>query len=137
MNRNKLYIFILIACFIGYIWLFFSWQHQLEIHKNEITVCVFKKITQIPCPSCGTTRAVLHISKGEIIQSILLNPFGILVSLIMVVCPIWIFYDFLLKKETFYHFYQKTESFLRIKIVALIFFILVLLNWIWNIQKNV
>lgn len=136
MKKNKLYLFILIACFAGYGWLFFSLQHQHEIQNNEFSVCFFKNITNVPCPSCGTTRAVMEISKGEISKSILLNPFGIIVALILLICPFWIGYDFLSKKDSFYQFYKKSETFLRKRKVAILFIILVLLNWIWNINKN-
>lgn len=137
MKKNKLYRFIVIACFIGYGWLFFAIQKQKQIQQNEFTVCLFKKITNIPCPSCGTTRAVIEISKGGFISSLFLNPFGIIVAIIMIVCPIWIGYDYFFKKDSFFQFYKKTEAFLRIKKVAIFCVILVLLNWIWNINKNV
>ena len=136
MQKNKLYLFIFLACFVGYGWLYFSLQHQQQIQNNEFSVCLVKNATNIPCPSCGTTRAVMEISKGEISQSILLNPFGIIVALIMLVCPIWIAYDFLSKKDSFYQFYNKSEEILRRKKVYIPLLILVLLNWIWNINKN-
>ena len=136
MQKNKLYLFIFLACFVGYGWLYFSLQHQQQIQNNEFSVCLVKNITNIPCPSCGTTRAVMEISKGEISQSILLNPFGIIVALIMLVCPIWIVYDYLSKKDSFYQFYSTSEEILRRKKVYIPLLILVLLNWIWNINKN-
>ena len=107
MQKNKLYLFIVLACFVGYGWLFFSLQHQHQIQNNEFSVCLFKKATHIPCPSCGTTRAVIEISKGDILASIFINPFGIIVALIMLVCPFWIGYDFLTKKDTFYQYSTK------------------------------
>ena len=36
--------------------------------------CVFKRIAGIPCPTCGSTRAVLHLSHGEIIAALAFNP---------------------------------------------------------------
>lgn len=136
MQKNKLYLFIILACFVGYGWLCFSLKHQHEIQNNEFSVCFFKNVTNIPCPSCGTTRAVMEISKGEISKSILLNPFGIIVAIIMLICPFWIAYDYLSKKDSFYQFYRKSEEILRRKKVYIPLLILVLLNWIWNINKN-
>jgi hypothetical protein len=136
MKKNKLYFFIILACFVGYGWLYFSLQHQYEIQNSEFSVCLFKNITNIPCPSCGTTRAVMEIYKGAFGKSVLLNPFGILVALIMLVCPIWIAYDYLSKKDSFYQFYIKSEKVLQRKKVYITLLILVLLNWIWNINKN-
>jgi hypothetical protein len=36
--------------------------------------CVFKRIAGMPCPTCGSTRAVLHLSHGEIIAALAVNP---------------------------------------------------------------
>ena len=98
MNKNKLYLFLLFACFVGYSWLLFSLQHEHEIKSQEFTVCLFKKVTTVPCPSCGTTRSVMQLSHGNFLSAILINPFGIIVGLIMLVAPVWIGYDFI-KKE--------------------------------------
>lgn len=36
--------------------------------------CVFKGITGIPCPTCGTTRSVLYLSQGDIATALVMNP---------------------------------------------------------------
>jgi hypothetical protein len=136
MNKSKLYLFVLFACFIGYGWLLFSLQHEHEIQSQEITVCLFKKVTTVPCPSCGTTRSVMQLSHGNFLSAIFINPFGIIVGLIMIIAPVWISYDFIQKKETFYTAYLKIETILRKRKVAIVFIVLVIANWIWNIKKN-
>jgi len=136
MKKNKLYIFILIACFIGYCWLFFSSLYQHEIDTNEATVCLFKKITNVPCPSCGTTRAVMYIFKGEITTAVFINPFGVIVALLLLTTPVWILFDFLTKKSSFYQFYKSAEKIISTKWIAIILIVLVLINWIWNINKG-
>jgi hypothetical protein len=136
MNKNKLYLFLLFACFVGYSWLLFSLQHEHEIQNQEFTVCLFKKVTTVPCPSCGTTRSVMQLSHGNFLSAILINPFGIIVGLIMIIAPVWISYDFIQKKETFYTTYLKIETILRKRKVAIVLIILVIANWIWNIKKN-
>jgi hypothetical protein len=45
-------------------------------------------------------------------------------------------YDVILKKDTLYNSYKKAEAFIKIKWVAIILIILLLINWIWNIQKG-
>ena len=136
MNKNKLYLFLLFACFVGYSWLLFSLQHEHKIQSQEFTVCLFKKVTTVPCPSCGTTRSVMQLSHGNFLSAILINPFGIIVGLIMIIAPVWIGYDFIQKKETFYIAYLKIETILRKRKVAIVLIVLVIANWIWNIKKN-
>lgn len=134
MSRNRLYALILVACLSGFIYLIYSLQFS---ESADFTVCLIKNVTGIPCPSCGTTRAVELIFKGYFFDALQVNPFGILVSCSMTVVPFWIVLDIITKKETFFIFYKKTETFVRIKGIAITLIILVLLNWIWNIYKEV
>lgn len=133
MTRNKLYSLLLIACLSGFIYLFCYVQTTKE---HNFSACIIKNLTGYPCPSCGTTRAVLFLLKGEIAESLLLNPFGIIVSVIMVVFPFWVLTDVFFKKETFYFWYKKAEGTIRKPALAVLLILLVLLNWIWNIFKN-
>lgn len=97
---------------------------------------MIKSITGYPCPSCGTTRAIVFLSKGEVIQSIQQNPFGLVVGLLMVVLPFWITFDIIKKKDTFHQFYLKIETIIRRPKVVLVLILLVILNWIWNLYKH-
>lgn len=133
MTRNKLYSLLLIASFAGFIYLFY----QINVVQKELVhVCLIKNMTGFPCPSCGTTRAVTLFLQGKIIESIALNPFGIVVALLMTVVPFWILIDVIFKKECFYFWYKKTEETIRKPWLAIILILLVLLNWIWNIYKH-
>ena len=133
MTRNKLYSLLLIACLAGFIYLFYTF------HKSEndmFRVCIIKNATGFPCPSCGTTRAVALLLKGQLIESVLVNPFGILVAIIMIIFPIWVLMDVVLKNETFLKVYKKSEDIIRKPWLAIVLLFLVLLNWIWNIYKH-
>ena len=94
-----------------------------------------KNVTGYPCPSCGTTRAIQLLLNNNWMASLQINPFGILVALMMFGFPIWIIFDLLLKKDTFYKYYQKVEAIIN-KWVAILLIILVIVNWIWNIKKE-
>ncbi|WP_409024889.1 DUF2752 domain-containing protein [Flavobacterium sp.] len=133
MTRNKLYSLLLIACLAGFIYLFYN-IHTLQ--SQTFRVCIIKNVTGFPCPSCGTTRAVTLILEGKFIESLLLNPFGILVAVVMTIFPFWILIDIILKKESFFRMYKKTEATIRKPWLASILILLVLLNWIWNIYKH-
>ena len=133
MSKNKLYTFVLIACASGFIYLFYSLFYS---ESSQFSVCMIKNVTGFPCPSCGTTRAVQLLFKGNFINSLVMNPFGIFVSNIMLLLPIWIVFDLLSKKQTFYAFYYKTEFVLKQKKIAIPLIILLIINWIWNINKG-
>jgi len=74
--------------------------------------------------------------QGDFLNSVLLNPFGLIVAVIMLVSPLWIAFDLLTKKQTFYDFYIHSENTIRTRKTAIALIILVLLNWIWNIYKQ-
>jgi hypothetical protein len=134
MKRNKLYIFLLISIAFGYAWLVFS---NVTFLKEKHIGCLFKKVTTYPCPSCGTTRSVQLVFNGEFFSSLLLNPFGILVATIMLVVPFWIGIDLIKKSDSFFKFYKASERFISKKPIAILLFLLVILNWYWNIKKNI
>jgi len=132
-NRNQLYGIVMIACVAGYAWLFYNLTNTLG---QTADVCLFKRMTQLPCPSCGATRAVISIAHGDFITALNLNPIGYIVACIMLLAPLWIVLDLGLKKNTFFLFFQKLETQLRRPYYAIPLVLLVLVNWIWNISKS-
>lgn len=133
MTRNKLYAWLLGACVLGHLYL---WYSIFSPDKYNLTVCIIKNVTGYPCPSCGTTRAMQLLFQGDFIESLKMNPFGIIVAILMTIAPIWIAIDLVFKKDTFFHSYKRTEVIIRTKWLAVLLIILVLLNWIWNIYKH-
>ncbi|NQX82980.1 MAG: DUF2752 domain-containing protein [Flavobacteriaceae bacterium] len=134
ISRNKLYILLFIACIAGYIWLYLVFN---SAENTSFSVCLFKNITTIPCPSCGSTRAVLSVLKGDIIESINMNPMGLVIFAIMVLSPIIIVYDVLFSKNTLYDLYYRVEYYIKRKNTSVFLIILVFSNWIWNIIKQI
>lgn len=135
MGRNKLYVLLATACAAGYIWLMLTYHRAFSL-ALEPGVCLFKRVTGIPCPSCGSTRSVLSFLKGDITGALLLNPFGIIIVCFLLVIPFWLLYDVLSHQNTLFTFYNRTELFLKRKWIAIPAILLVLLNWIWNIFKG-
>jgi hypothetical protein len=78
----------------------------------------------------------MAVVKGEFLNAGMINPLGYLVVFILVVVPPWIVLDFLWKKWTLYEVYRKTEGVLRIPWIAVLLGGLVVMNWIWNISKD-
>jgi hypothetical protein len=134
-SRNKLYLLLIISCLAGYIWIISASFSSREADAG-IGVCIFKHVTNIPCPSCGSTRSLLSLLKGNIYEALYWNPIGILLAFMMVIFPIWILSDFLWRKDSLFICYQKAESFLRKREVAIPAILLVASNWIWNIFKG-
>jgi len=46
----------------------------LKPADSEATVCVFRNVTGVPCPTCGSTRAALAAVGGHPLEAIVFNP---------------------------------------------------------------
>ena len=127
-NFKLKYLAIIISIIAGYFFLY-NYPNSIEGH----TVCAFKNMTGIPCPSCGSTRATMQLLHGKFIKSILINPFGIITNSLVIISTFWMVNDILKNKETFFPFIKK--DFVN-KYVIIFAVMLTIANWIWNIQKG-
>jgi len=59
----------------------------LERYRNAATgsVCLIKRITSIPCPLCGMTRAFVYAGHLRIVESFFHNPAGFVLFLYLVI----------------------------------------------------
>lgn len=46
-----------------------------KLNGTHFTLCHFKRVTGLPCPTCGTTRMVENLATGHPVQAVLMNPF--------------------------------------------------------------
>lgn len=132
-TRNKLYAFVTLACLAGYGWLC---SELISPHDHAIGFCPLRYATGLPCPSCGTTRAVVALLHGDVMASVGLNPFGIPVTAILLFAPLWIAGDVMTRRHTFIAFYRRAEHFLKRPAIAIPLAALVLANWVWTIIKD-
>lgn len=134
-HRNRLYLTIGAACGVGYVWLCLNLFSGI-MPLGHVSICLIKRITNIPCPSCGTTRSVLSLAEGHFANALAINHMGFIVALIMLVAPVWIMIDIVRKDNSLLIFYSKIETNLRKPPYAILAILLVLSNWIWNIVKG-
>lgn len=132
MDAKKLYTLLWIACFAGYGWLYYSYTHQTE----PVGVCMFKEVTHIPCPSCGTTRAVVNIAHGQFTEALFMNPLGYCIAGIMVLFPLWLIRDHVTRHQSLYHTYRHFEQTVKRPFYAIPLVVLLVANWVWTITKG-
>ncbi|MBB4625123.1 DUF2752 domain-containing protein [Parabacteroides faecis] len=119
--RNK-YVYPVLVIMAGYILLSFP--------------CIFHTITGYPCPACGTRRALTSLLKGDIYTSVLINPYGLLFTLLAIFYIAGLASDFIRKNRQFRDWLNRSEHHLTNKYVLLPIVLLTILNWIWNIHKG-
>jgi hypothetical protein len=135
MPKRKLYLFILGFALTGISWVFLN-HYLAKAHKTSVNICLFRQVTGIPCPSCGTTHAVLSIAQGRFGKAAYENILGYPLLLVIIILPLWILADLYRKKDSFYRFYRKAEIFLRKKWIAWPVILLLLINWGWHVFRN-
>lgn len=133
--KKHIHLMVLLSCFAGFVWLFVN-ASLLQHQSTTYSICIFKNITHLPCPSCGTTRAIILLLQGNFIGSIEMNPLGLLIFCVMVAIPFFVIYDLYKSDNFILNFYQKTNNFFSQKKVAIPFFTFIIINWVWNLYKH-
>ena len=41
--------------------------------------CIFYSVTNLPCPACGLSRSFIYLAHLDVLASLLMNPFGLLI----------------------------------------------------------
>ncbi len=99
--------------------------------------CALKTITDIPCPSCGSTRTILEIIQGDFSAILSGNPLGLIWLPALFFIPFWIIFDMITSRSGLYNTLNATISYLeKNTMVCAILATLITLNWIWNIFKG-
>lgn len=134
---NKLYWMLLILSAAGYAWIGFNLFYA-SYGAHDIAVCLFKNATGLPCPSCGTTRALLYLLNGELLQSLSINPLGVLAAAVLIIVPPWVAADTLASRKSLAAALVWTERQIKTRrAISVPLAVLVLSNWGWNIIKGI
>ncbi len=56
----------------------------------KVEICVFHRMTSLPCPGCGLTRAFCAISHGDFAAAWQFNPFAFLFYAGVLAVPFWV-----------------------------------------------
>jgi hypothetical protein len=133
MTKRTLYILLTGLSMVGYVWL--GWN--VAGHSTTPNACLFKAVTHLPCPSCGTTRALVLLVNGDIRGSLVINPFGALLALALTIVPLWMVIDLTRSSDSLFRWYVSAEnSLVKHKWISVPAITVVLLNWFWNIAKG-
>jgi hypothetical protein len=46
----------------------------LGLDRIPLTLCVFKGLTGVPCPTCGSTRTLARLATGDVAGAMAMNP---------------------------------------------------------------
>lgn len=98
----------------------FAWKGYLDY--GELFECAIRRVSGLPCPGCGGTRAFYHLFRGEIAQSLRFNP--------IVIYGAAAYLHFMLTMFTRKRIGKKTENEVRIQYYLYGAAVVLLLQWL-------
>lgn len=132
MTRRTFYRLVVVLSLLGYAWLGWSCAHP-----GSGSPCLFHALTGIPCPACGAARALRVLcGQGDVGQSLLINPLGLVLAVMLAVVPLWGAVDAVCRRNTLYRCFLRIDAALRRRAVFLPVALVLAANWIWNILKG-
>lgn len=87
--------------------------------------CVFRGLSDIPCPTCGATRALISLTKGNFVDAVTMNPLVAMLVLAAVVSCVYSIVSVLFgMRRMIFSLSEREKDGIRIAAVMI-----VLLNW--------
>jgi hypothetical protein len=136
LKTNKAKNFYLTAgLFVATGWLWFLWMLNSGANSGP-SICFFRNITGLPCPSCGSTTSLKMIAAGDWQQAFFINPLGYIIGIGMLVLPSWMLFDLITQRNSAQQAFLAFDRKVKRRPLILLFILLpVMLNWIWNLIK--
>jgi hypothetical protein len=91
-------------------------------------LCNFRRITGVPCPTCGSTRAVLAAGGGHVLEAFTLNP---LLMAAVTAASIWLLLRLILGAKVKLPLNQRQR-----RIAWIVAAIALLANWVYVIAHE-
>ena len=99
----------------------------------NITICPIKLLWHIPCPACGTTRAILLLIDGHPFEALVMNPNIVLTVPLLAFIPIAFCVQHFYRQD----FYSKLNLVLHHRMVISFFIVFEAFVWFYNIIRNI
>lgn len=126
------YIYASLFVIAGWLWLLYNLNTQ-----HGISVCLFNNLTGIPCPTCGTTTAIVQIINGDLTSAFNTNPLSYIIAVGLLVLATWVLKDIIGQKYSLQKSIARFDK--RIKQTPWLLAIIlspVILSWIWILLNN-
>lgn len=128
-HKIKEHITWLVLIIGGYLVLFVF----RNIPSGHVTICLFKRIFNYPCPGCGIGRATMCFWSGDWLGAWDYNILSIPLNIFLIISLIGVSYDLIKHDSVYLKYINKKKS----KNFYFILFLLVIISWITNIYRGI
>ena len=90
-------------------------------------LCLFRDVTGVPCPTCGGTRMMMALGRGDVLAALQWNP---LLLLVMTLSAAWLFIRIVLQRRI-----AMRCSVAQRRVLWIIAALLFVANWVWLIAR--
>jgi len=103
----------------------------LELLKpvNAPSLCLVKRASDMPCPTCGSTRAVKHILAGDLLQALMSNPFVVIIGGLV---ALWCLVHIVFRRSIQLNVNTRSRRIMWMILIAAF-----LLNWVYLIGAGI
>lgn len=133
MNSKKIYILLTGLTFLGYMYILASF---VGLFTEDIQGCLFHRVTGIPCPSCGSTRGMKELIKGNYSEAFAMNALCYVQALFLLLYPLLLLADLVLKKRWVCQSYVWTIRMINQPFITTVLILFILINWIYLILEG-
>ncbi len=135
ISRTRFYGVLVLMLAASYAWIGYNGIVRAQ-GADGVSICIVRNVTGVPCPGCGTTRSVVHVLHGEILDAVTTNPLGLLAAGALTLLPLWIGADLVRGRASLMHAYAVLNQQLARRAVLVVVVVLVLCLWTWNIYNQ-
>lgn len=135
ISRKRFYGVLMLMLAASYAWIGYNGIVRAQ-GADGVSICIVRTVTGVPCPGCGTTRSVIHVLHGEVLDAVKSNPLGLLAVAALGVLPFWIAVDLARGRASLMHAYDVLNHQLARRAVFVVTVLLVLCVWTWNIYNQ-
>ena len=99
---------------------------RMETHRQlGLPECTFKRITGLPCPSCGMTTSFALTIRGDLVNGVQANSVGVLLALFLLVAIPWCIGSAFCERTLFIRSVERSMMVIVIGLLSLM-----LLRWV-------
>ncbi|MEG1580149.1 MAG: DUF2752 domain-containing protein [Bacteroidaceae bacterium] len=128
MSKSRLYFFLVTTITAGLTLL------ELTEAGYTFVICPFRLIFGIPCPACGSTRALIAIQNGSFLDALRINPLSYLLLTGAIIALLVLLLDVLFQKRYTWQLYLLFDKSMRRPIFFIPSLLLLAALWLYQLE---